>query len=388
MAQPPPATKIRSGQLSCGGDVEIWSDEEYARATGFFQILGEEGRADPARLPDLPPARLVRLYEGMLQSRLLDELLLPLQRQGRISHYFEARGQEAAPTAAAEVLEKTDYFVQGLREGAAAVYRGLPLEDYLAQILGTGRDVARGRQMPCHVSSKAVRHVSTSSCVASQIPHAVGIALAAKLRRERPIALCCFGDGATSEDDFHAGLNFAAVYRAPVVLVCQNNQWAISTPVAAQTKAETLAAKGLAYAIPSVRVDGNDVLAMVATIKNAVDAARAGRGPTFIEAVTYRLGAHSSADDPAHYRDGREQVAWTKRDPLLRFGRWLADGKILSVEAQAAARERLRDTIRKAIAEAEAFGPPPASSLFDDVVARPTWLLEEQKAWLGRSDPS
>ena len=388
MAQSPPATKVRSGQLTCGGEVEIWSDEDHARATGLLQILDENGQADPARVPDLPPARLVRLYEGMLTSRLFDELLLPLQRQGRISHYFEARGQEAGPAAAAEALEKTDYFVQGLREGTAAVYRGLPLAAYLAQLLGTGRDAGRGRQMPCHVSSAAIRHVSTSSCVASQIPHAVGLALAAKLRKERPIALCFFGDGATSEDDFHAGLNFAAVYRAPVVLVCQNNQWAISTPVGAQTRAETLAVKGLAYAVPSVRVDGNDVLAMYAAIQGAVDAARSGRGPTFIEAVTYRLGAHSSADDPTHYRDGAEAATWQKRDPLLRFGRWLADRKVLSGEAQATARQRIRDAIQKAIAEAEAAGPPPLASLFDDVFARPTWLLEEQKAELDRRAPS
>jgi pyruvate dehydrogenase E1 component alpha subunit len=211
----------------------------------------------------------------MLASRILDEQLLPLQRQGRIAHYFEARGQEAGPIAGAEAIGKTDYFVQGLRESAAALYRGLPLPKYIAQMLGTLHDASRGRQMPCHESSAGIRHVSTSSCVASQIPHAVGIAWAAKIRKEAIVALCFFGDGATSEDDFHAGLNFAAVYKAPVVLVCQNNQWAISTPVAAQSCSETLAVKGLAYGMPSIRVDGNDVLAMYGTIKAAVDKARA-----------------------------------------------------------------------------------------------------------------
>jgi len=236
--------------------------------------------------------------------------------------------------------------------------------------------------------------------------------MAAKIRKERTVALCFFGDGATSEDDFHAGLNFAAVYRAPVVLVCQNNQWAISTPVAAQTKAETLAAKGLAYAVPALRVDGNDVLAMYAAIRDAVNAARAGRGPTFIEAVTYRLGAHSSADDPTRYRDGSEPVVelgtlegfpnppamvrgrqsrptshadWAKRDPLLRFGRYLASTGVLPSPAQDAARDRLRDAIRTAIAEAETAAPPPASSLVEDVFARPTWLLDEQQAELGKA---
>jgi pyruvate dehydrogenase E1 component alpha subunit len=280
--------------------------------------------------------------------------------------------------AGAEALAKSDYFLQGLREGAAAVYRGLPLGAYLAQILGTARDASRGRQMPCHVCSAAVRHVSTSSCVASQIPHAVGLAMGAKIRKQRTVALCFFGDGATSEDDFHAGLNFAAVFQAPVVLVCQNNQVAISTPVGAQTRSETLAIKGLAYGVPALRVDGNDVLAMYAAIKGAVDAARAGRGPTFIEALTYRLGAHSSADDPTQYRAGGEVAIWEKRDPLLRFGRWLAAGQVMSGEAQEAAKRRIREAIRVAIADEEAAAPPPATSPFEGVFAQPTWLLTEQ----------
>jgi pyruvate dehydrogenase E1 component alpha subunit/2-oxoisovalerate dehydrogenase E1 component alpha subunit len=381
MAQAKTTDKRRSGQLTTES-VEVWTDEDYARATGLFQILDEGGHAEAAQVPKLAPAALLRMFEGMLMSRMLDEQLLPLQRQGRISHYFEARGQEAGPIAGAEAMVKTDYFVQGLREGAAALYRGMPLHKYIAQILGTVHDGGRGRQMPCHVSSAEIRHISTSSSVASQIPHAVGLAWAAKISKASDIALCFFGDGATSEDDFHAGLNFAGVYQAPVVFVCQNNQWAISTPVAAQTQSETLAIKGLAYAVPSLRVDGNDVLAMYAAIKSAVDKARAGGGPTFIEAVTYRLGAHSSADDPTHYRDGDEHKAWQRRDPLLRFAAWLESQKILSTEAQAVMRTRLTDAIRAAIVSEEAAGPPPPASLFEDVVAKPTWLLEEQKAGL------
>lgn len=383
MAQAKAPDKRRSGQLTTES-VEAWTDEDYARATGLFQILDEDGRAAAAQVPKLEPAALLRMFEGMLTSRVLDEQLLPLQRQGRISHYFEARGQEAGPIAGAEAILKTDYFVQGLREGAAALYRGMPLAKYIAQILGTAHDGGHGRQMPCHVSSAAIRHVSTSSSVASQIPHAVGIAWAAKISKASDIALCFFGDGATSEDDFHAGLNFAGVYQAPVVFVCQNNQWAISTPVAAQTQSETLAIKGLAYAVPSLRVDGNDVLAMYTAIKAAVDKARASGGPTFIEAVTYRLGAHSSADDPTHYRDSDEHKAWQKRDPLLRFAAWLDGHKLLSADAHAAMRTRIANAIRAAIASEEAAGPPPLSSLFEDVVAKPTWLLDEQKSGLLR----
>jgi len=376
-----PADRRRSGQLTCES-VQAWSDEDYAHATGLLRILDEKGQAEPNAIPKLVPGDWVRIYEGMLTSRLLDKHLLPLQRQGRISHYFEARGQEAGPIAGAHVLEKSDYFVQGLREGAAALYRGLPMGKYVAQILGTTSDAGRGRQMPCHVSSAAVRHVSTSSCVASQIPHATGLAMGAKISGDKNVVLCFFGDGATSEDDFHAGLNFAAVYRAPVVFVCQNNQWAISTPVAGQTESETLAIKGLAYGIPSMRVDGNDVFAMLATIRDAVDRARDRGGPTFIEALTYRLGAHSSADDPTHYRDGREQDAWQARDPLVRFGHWLDTTKTLTADVQEAASRRISAQIRAAIAAEEAAGPPASSTLFDDVYARPTWHLDEQKAEL------
>jgi pyruvate dehydrogenase E1 component alpha subunit len=209
--------------------------------------------------------------------------------------------------------------------------------------------------------------------------------MAAKIRREKNVVLCFFGDGATSEDDFHAGLNFAGVYRPPVVFVCQNNQWAISTPTTVQTQSETLAVKGLAYAVPSLRVDGNDVFAMLVAIGDAVAKARAGEGPTFIEAVTYRLGAHSSADDPAHYRDRREVAAWQGRDPLLRFGEWLKARGVLSTEAQHAAKGRIGESIRAAIAAEEAAGPPPTSSLFDDVYAKPTWMLAEQRAELLKS---
>jgi pyruvate dehydrogenase E1 component alpha subunit/2-oxoisovalerate dehydrogenase E1 component alpha subunit len=381
MAQAQTGGQKRSGQC-LAPTVEVWSDEDYARATGLVRVLDDEGRADASKVPALAPEALVRMYEGMLLSRLLDEQLLPLQRQGRIGHYFEARGQEAGAIAGAEAIRKTDYFVQGLREGAAAVYRGMPLGLYVAQILGTSRDVQLGRQMPCHPCLAEIRHVSTSSSVASQIPHAVGIAMAAKICKEDTVSLCYFGDGATSEDDFHAGLNFAGVYKAPAVLVCQNNQWAISTKVTAQTESETLAVKGLAYGVRSLRVDGNDVLAMYGAIKAAVDKARAGDGPTFIEAVTYRLGAHSSADDPTQYRDENEHKTWQGRDPLLRFATWLEGQKLLSAEARAAMKTRLVATIRAAIADEEKAGRPDPSSLFEDVTASLSRSLELQKSVL------
>jgi TPP-dependent pyruvate/acetoin dehydrogenase alpha subunit len=370
--------KVRSGQHQ-ETTIIAWSDEDEMRAKGLFQILDENGQVHAAAIPTLDAEDHRRIYLGMLQSRCLDERLMGLQRQGRISHYFEARGQEAAVIAAAHVLDAKDYFVPGLREGAAALFRGMPLLTYLAQILGTREDRAHGRQMPCHPSSAALRHVSTSSCVATQIPHAVGLGWAAKIRKEPVVTLCFFGDGATSEDDFHAGMNFAAVNQVPVVFVCQNNQWAISTPVAVQTQAETLALKGLTYGIRSIRVDGNDILGLLATLGEAVNRARTGQGPTFIESVTYRVGAHASADEPSLYRDEEETRHWQKKDPLSRYAAWLAQNGILSTSEAQPLAENLERDIQKAIETAEKAGRPSVESLFDDVTSEQLWHLKEQK---------
>ena len=372
------SNKVRSGQ-SQAESVEAFSDVDEARATGLRQILDENGHA-LAAAPALAAPELVRIYEGMLRGRLLDEHLLTMQRQGRIGGYLDARGQEAGVIAAAHALDPNDYFVPALREASAALYRGLPLRTFLAQMLDNANDLAHGRQMPGQVGSRAIRHVIGSSSVAAQMPHATGLAWAARMRGERAVVVGFVGDGGTSEDDFQSGLNFAAVFKAPVVFVCQNNQWAISTPLSCQTAARSIAIKGLAFGVPSFRVDGNDVLALYAVIKDAVDRARAGRGPSFIEAVTYRLGAHGPTDDPSRYRDPAEAEAWQRKDPLLRFAIWLCAQNILSAEAQTAARQRIDEEIRAAITVEEAAGPPPTSSLFDDVLAEPSWLIGEQQA--------
>jgi pyruvate dehydrogenase E1 component alpha subunit/2-oxoisovalerate dehydrogenase E1 component alpha subunit len=375
----PVKSKTRSG-IDPDDVVEPFTDEDWARATGLLQILDEDGRADPARIPQLSPAELARIFRGMILSRQLDTRLLPMQRQGRIGFYIGSTGQEAGVIGGAHALLPEDYFVPGLRETGAGLYRGLPLRAHLAQIFGNANDLTRGRQLPCHSGSRASHHIVMSSCVSSQIPHATGIAMAAKIRKDRAVALCYLGDGGTSEEDFHVGLNFAGVYQVPAVFVCQNNQWAISTPLPLQTASETIAVKGLAYGIPSVRIDGNDIFAVYATIKEAVERARQGGGPTFIEALTYRLGPHSSSDDPTRYRDEKEPAAWRKKDPLARFGTWLAASGVLSSEEQTALTEDVDREIREAIALEEQAPMPEMRSLIEDVYAEPTWLLEEQLA--------
>ncbi|HEY0709063.1 MAG TPA: thiamine pyrophosphate-dependent enzyme, partial [Polyangia bacterium] len=366
------AEGIKSAEMEGIETVEVWTDEEEARATGLFQILDETGKADPARVPALSQAEFRQLYTGMLRSRLLDQRLLPLQRQGRIGFYIGATGQEAGVIAGAHAIGPEDWFVPGLRETSAALYRGLPLRTHIAQMFGNVNDITRGRQMPCHSGSRESHHVVMSSCVSSQLPHATGLAMAARIRGDKTVALGYCGDGGTSEEDFHVGLNFAAVFKAPVVFVCQNNQWAISTPLSLQTASATIAQKGLAYGIPSRRVDGNDIFAMYVAIKEAVDRARAGGGPAFIEALTYRIGAHSSSDDPTRYRSDEEPAQWRAKDPLVRFRTWLLAQGIFTTTSEAALSEQLEAEIREILAAEEAAAPPALPTLIEDVFAEPT----------------
>jgi pyruvate dehydrogenase E1 component alpha subunit/2-oxoisovalerate dehydrogenase E1 component alpha subunit len=306
--------------------------------------------------------------------------MMLMQRQGRIHFAGECRGQEATPVATGLVLEPEDWVFPALREGAIMLVRGFPLRTYLAQYFGNAADLLKGRQMPMHLSGRAVNQVAWSSCMATQLPHAVGAAWAAKLRRDRTVVVGFVGDGATSEGDFHNALNFAGVFRVPCVIICQNNHWAISVPAARQTASATFAIKGRAYGIPSVRVDGNDVLAVHRVVGAAVRRARAGEGPTLIEALTYRMGAHSSSDDPTRYRDQAEVDAWAKKDPIVRLRRHLVHRGLIDDAADAALEASLGAEIQACIEEIEGLGPPARETLFDDVYAELPWHLVEQRA--------
>lgn len=356
------------------------SDE--AKATGLYQILGEDGVVDAAAAARFDQALCRRLHEGMLSIRVMDARLMALQRQGRTGFYGEAVGQEAAIVGSAAVSQPDDWIVPALREAGVGLYRGMSLDDYVAQIFGNALDPTKGRQMPCHPIDRARNYVVMSSCIATQIPHAVGIAMAMKLAGDHgKVAWGYMGDGATSEGDFHVAMNFAGVFGAPVVLVCQNNQWAISTPGQRQTAAETIALKGVGYGIESLRADGNDVLAVYEICRYAADKARRGGGPTFVELLTYRVSAHSSSDDPSRYRDESVTDQWrTRKDPIARLRAyleargWLAPGEHDALAASIEAR------VREVIARVEAAPPPPVETLIEDVFEEPTWLLREQLA--------
>lgn len=346
---------------------------------GILRVLRDDDGADPETDPGLSDDTLRRMYRELRRLRLLDEKMLIVQRQGRIGFYGEVKGQEATPIATAFALEPADWIFPGLREGAAMLVRGFPLSTYVAQCWGNSADVQKGRQMPSHYSGRAVNQVSWSSCIGPQIPQAVGCAFAMKASGARNVAVGFFGDGATSQPDFHNAMNFAGVWKVPALLICQNNHWAISVPSSAQTAAPTFASKAIAYGLPGVRVDGNDPLAVYVAVRDAAARARRGEGSTFIESVTYRIGAHSSSDDPSLYRKQSEVDAWIAKDPVERMRRHLVKRGLWSDGDERAAVEEIVAEIAEAIAVAEAAAPVSREALFDDVYAKRPWHIEEQR---------
>jgi pyruvate dehydrogenase E1 component alpha subunit/2-oxoisovalerate dehydrogenase E1 component alpha subunit len=296
------------------------------------------------------------------------------------SQILDEKGVAAAHAPQLSAAQLIHIYRGMLREAGAAIFRGLPLRTYVAQIFGNANDVAQGRQLPCHPGTRQSRYLTMSSCVATQLPHAVGIAWAAKLEHDDCVVLACLGDGATSASDFHIAANFAGVYRLPVVFFCQNNQWAISTPVAAQSASPTIAIKAAAYGFPGARCDGNDVLAVYAAVSDAAARARRGDGPTLVEALTYRVSAHSSSDDPTRYRDERVTDEWKKKDPIERLRTYLLAQRLLTADADIQLRAEIDAEVRDAIANEEPVAPPPLASLVEDVFAEVPWHLREQLA--------
>ncbi|HWZ89798.1 MAG TPA: thiamine pyrophosphate-dependent enzyme [Polyangiaceae bacterium] len=319
-------------------------------------------------------------YRALCRIRLLDERMQALQRQGRVGFYGTCTGQEAVPVALGFALAPADWVFPALRESSVLLVRGFSLDRYLAQVFGNAQDVLKGRQMPSHMSGRAANVVSWSSCIGTQLTHAVGAAWAAKMRRENMVSAACLGDGATSSADFHSALNFAQVFRVPCVFVCQNNQWAISTPAARQSNTRTFAEKAHGYAMHAERLDGNDVCALYSAFQRAAERARSGQGPSFLECVTYRVGPHSTSDDPTLYRSDVEVAAWRARDPIARLrGELTAEGALDEASAEALERE-LGAELDAALLRVEPEPPPPRASLFDDVYAElPSHLLEQRK---------
>jgi pyruvate dehydrogenase E1 component alpha subunit/2-oxoisovalerate dehydrogenase E1 component alpha subunit len=351
-------------------------------ATETLRILGPDGAARAGLDPGLPQEELKTLYRLMLQLRIFDTRMLSLQRAGRIGFYGTATGQEASTIGTAYALRPEDWIFPALREGGTLALRGYPIRLMVAQLIGNAIDAVKGRQMPCHYSDRERKYVAMSSVIATQFPHAVGAAMAAKIRKDPVVVMGYIGDGGTSAGDFHVAMNFAGVYKPPVVLVCQNNHWAISVPVATQTASETIAQKAVAYGFEGVRVDGNDILAVVSAARRAVQKARAGGGPTFLECVTYRRLGHSSSDDPTRYRDAAEVKEWEAKDPIERFRKYLERKGLWTPVWQNALETAINDEITAGVREGEAAGPPALATMFDDVFEKAPPVLEEQRKYL------
>jgi pyruvate dehydrogenase E1 component alpha subunit len=340
-------------------------------SVSYLQVLDEHGEVDQELEPKLDTPELVRLYRAMLLAREADQRMLKLQRQGRLGTFALCTGQEAAVCGPTLAMGPRDWFVPAFRELGGRLMRGETLTQGLLYYNG----YEEGNSLPA-----ASRTMPVSIPVGSQLPHAVGIGYAMKYRGEKDSAVVVFfGDGATSEGDFHEALNFAALWQVPVVFVCQNNHWAISVPRSKQSRSRTLAQKAVAYDIPGIQVDGNDALAMYSATKEALDRAHAGGGPTLIEAVTYRLMMHTTADDPKKYRLEEEVEKWWGRDPLKRFRLYLEKKKIWDETRQAELEAEVREAIEAAIKEFEAATDFMPEAPFDHLFGTPHEEIREQR---------
>ncbi len=346
------------------------------------RVLDEDGRViSGAKVPDVPEEDLMDVFDCMLRVRIVDDRMMRLQRQGRLGFYMKSIGEEASHFAVYG-LRDSDWVYPSYREQGAWFWRGYTIDQFIHQLFGTEKDPSKGRQMPVHHSANWLNCVSISSPVGTQIPQAVGTAMGMQIEKKDGVVLTFFGEGTSSTGAFHVGMNFAGVTKAPVVFVCRNNGYAISVPIERQTAAKTFASKAVGYGMPGVRVDGNDILAVIQASKEAVDRARAGDGPTLIEALTYRREGHSSSDDPSVYRDPSEPVRWDKKDPINRFRTFLKTKGLWSEEREKQLTEKVNQEITDAVAQAADVPAPPVEGLFEDVYGELPWHLSEQREYL------
>lgn len=338
----------------------------------YLSILDQDGAVDEEIEPELSDEFLLSLHRWMLLGRRFDERMLILQRQGRIGTFAPIKGQEASNIGAAAALRDSDWMVVAFRESAAEAMRGRSMVDTLLYFGGYNE----GGLVP-----PGSHNLPVAVPVGSQTLHAVGLGYGIQYRGKDDVAMVFFGDGATSQGDFYEAMNFAGVFQLPVIFMCQNNHWAISLPREQQTLSRTLAQKAIAAGIPGIQVDGNDVLAVYVAAKEAVDRARAGDGPTLIEAVTYRMSVHTTADDPTKYRQEEEVAAWEERDPIDRFQVYLKRKGLLDDEKLQSLEDEIDQQIRNAVREAEERMDQPVDVLemFDHVYAEPHAYLLEQK---------
>lgn len=339
-----------------------------------LQILDEDGRCNEKLMPKLSDEEIKKIYEMMMLTRIFDNTILKLQREGRCGTYASSLGQEATQVGSALSLKKTDWMFPYFRELGAHIARGLPLHLYLLYWMGD----ERGSKIPENINDFPI-----SVPVSTQIPHAVGAAMAAKIKGDKNVVMVYFGDGATSKGDFHEALNFAGVFKSPIVFVCQNNQWAISVPVSKQTASETIAQKALAYGFNGIRVDGNDVFAVYKASAEAVEKSRKGKGPTLIECVTYRMSDHTTADDSTKYRTKEELEEWKRKDPIERLKNFMRMKGIWSEAYEKHVVSEIDKKVYQIVKDAESYPKPNPGDIFDYMYEKiPETLIEEKNSLL------
>ncbi len=339
-----------------------------------LQILDPKGKiVSPELEPKISKEELLKMYKTMALGRVADIKALQYQRQGRLLTYPPNRGQEATQVGTIAAFEPKDWVSPAFRELNIMLYRGVPLHNIYLYWFGN----EWGNHMPLETKVLPVNVI-----IGSQVTHAAGLAYASKILKKGEVALATIGDGGTSHGEFYEGLNFAASYNAPLVVVIQNNQYAISTPRKKATKAETLAQKAVAFGIPGIQVDGNDILAMYVAAKEAADYARKGNGPVLIEAVTYRLGAHTTSDDPTIYRSDDEVKEWEKKDPMIRFKKYLIDKGYWSEKEDQKLEEENNTYVGETFKGVEATGNAELLDIFKYTYKEMTPQLEEQYQYM------
>jgi 2-oxoisovalerate dehydrogenase E1 component alpha subunit len=359
-------------------------------AFGLIRVLDKSGKAVGPWDPKLDPDTLIRALKAMVLTRAFDDRMYRAQRQGKTSFYMKSTGEEAVAVAAAHALDREDMCFPSYRQQGLLISRGYPLVDMMNQIYSNARDPIKGRQLPIMYSSKAFGFFTISGNLGTQFPQAVGWAMASAYKGDDKIAASWIGDGTTAEGDFHYACTFASVYRAPVILNVVNNQWAISSfQGIAGGDESTFASKGIGYGLPSLRVDGNDFLAVYAATAWAAERARANLGATLIEIYTYRAEGHSTSDDPSRYRPADEPKCWPLGDPIQRLKQHLiALGKWSDADHEAAEKEAV-EQVKEANKAAEAEGTlgqnkiPSVKTMFEDVYKDVPWHIRKQRQELG-----
>lgn len=346
-----------------------------------YSVLGYDGSIrEGAQEPDLKSELLQKVYNNMQKLRLMDHILYNAQRQGRITFYMTSGGEEALQIASAAALDPKDMVFAQYREPGILMWRGFTLQNFADQCCGNESDLGKGRQMPVHYGSQALCYQTISSPLATQVPQAAGAAYAMKVRGQPNIAMCYFGDGAASEGDCHAAFNMAATLSCPVIFFCRNNGYAISTPTADQYRGDGIISRAPGYGMHAIRVDGNDALAVYTATAEARRIALAESRPVMIEAMTYRVGHHSTSDDWSRYRGAEEVREFQgERDPVNRLRMYLERKGIWNVEEDLARQDRDRLAVMSALKTAEKKAPPPLSTLFDDVFKEVPPHLQEQR---------